>query len=331
MKSFFVILLFPVFCFCLDRFEILKDFVNIETSSQIRGVDGLFLINLDKRPEKLEAAKKEFDNWGLSFCRFSAVEGYLLSSEEASAAGLIYDHTMKPMRAKLNLFIKQTEPLSQKHEGKACFYKGMSPGALGCYLSHLSIIKKAYDLGLNRVWIFEDDVVFLKNPKEVEEKIEELNTLVGLEGWDILFTDDVSILTTAYGAMFYRPDNNSIFKEVKKGISLDCRKKNYSKKTLTPEDVQIIYNRKILGLTNHYNPHFNFPDIFGSFRRISGRYFTHSMILNRSGMQKILDFYEKRGVFLPYDDELGSIPFIKIFNIKEGITSMTQTISDTIW
>ena len=55
----------------------------------------------------------------------------------------------------------------------------------------------------------------------------------------------------------------------------------------------------------------------------------HSMILKRSGAEKILNFFSKRGMFLPYDDELAFIPGLKMYNLKNPITSHQEEISDT--
>lgn len=74
-----------------------------------------------------------------------------------------------------------------------------------------------------------------------------------------------------------------------------------------------------------------YPDLHEDFRYISGRFFTHLMIIRRSGMKKILDFEQRYGIFLPYDDELSVIPFLKMFNLKSSIVTKTlEEISDTL-
>ncbi len=64
----------------------------------------------------------------------------------------------------------------------------ISPGQIGCLLSHLSIIKHALDKGYETIWILEDDVIFNRDPKPI---LEEFISNMALEkiDWDILFTD----------------------------------------------------------------------------------------------------------------------------------------------
>jgi len=57
------------------------------------------------------------------------------------------------------------------------------PAEYGCYLSHMAVIQKAFDDGLDNVLVFEDDVMFLEGYEEVLVKaLEELP-----EDWDMFF------------------------------------------------------------------------------------------------------------------------------------------------
>jgi GR25 family glycosyltransferase involved in LPS biosynthesis len=54
---------------------------------------------------------------------------------------------------------------------------------MGCHLSHLSIIKKAKELNLKNILIFEDDVKFINNPVEILS-----NALIQLPcEWDMFY------------------------------------------------------------------------------------------------------------------------------------------------
>ena len=56
-------------------------------------------------------------------------------------------------------------------------------GAIGCYMSHLKVVKDARDRGLPCVTIFEDDILFL-NPKETLQK---LNRIINSNiEWDVI-------------------------------------------------------------------------------------------------------------------------------------------------
>ena len=54
-------------------------------------------------------------------------------------------------------------------------------GSLNCTLEHYAVYKECYALGYKRVLILEDDIVFLKNIKEIEKTIDNIP-----ENYDIL-------------------------------------------------------------------------------------------------------------------------------------------------
>lgn len=328
MRYYFLLFVVPAFLFSNDRFSCYKDFDYHQQQIQIQGIDDLFLINLDKRTEKLKASEDQFSCHGLSFYRFSAVNGSLLGDEIITKAGLVFEDTMKCIRAKKDPRSKQKLELSTKNAKDVVFHKHLSAGALGCYLSHISILKKAYDLGLDRIWVFEDDVVFLKNPKEIEKRMRELDELTPEYGWDVLVTDDLKYSKSKDDRSLLRPDREDISHEIM--FSLSGIRQNFrglkSEKNLEKNLEQIYLMKK--ARNNIF--FFAFPDAYNNFRRISGWSGTHSMIINRTGMKKILDFFEKRGIFFPYDVELAYIPFLRMYNLKDPITAMHTEVSDTI-
>ena len=329
MKRFFVLFAFPFFCIASERFSCLKDFENTQPSHQIEGIDGLFIINLDRRAEKYERVKKQFDKYGLYPCRFSAVDGSILNEDDYQKVGLIFRNGMKKIKATLNPSKKQIAPLKEEDQGRACFFEFVTAGAVGCYLSHVSILKKAYDMGLNMIWVFEDDVVFLKDPKEVTSAIERLSAIVN-EEWDILHTDDQDWFACDHPNFVPRPDANVMLKKF-----LD---KNNTSQTIDKKKIRELSDAEFLELNSfkqkisfykHNIAGYSYPDIFQEFRRIYGRFAIHSMVIKRSGMKKILDFFETHGMFLPYDDEMLYVDSLKIYNLKQGITSFETMISDT--
>jgi GR25 family glycosyltransferase involved in LPS biosynthesis len=83
---------------------------------------GVYVVNLDRRTDRLKEFTEQMDSVGLPFQRFSAIE--------------------------------------------------TKPGALGCAMSHLKIVKDARRLGLKNVLIFEDDFNF-KNPEIFWSRINE--------------------------------------------------------------------------------------------------------------------------------------------------------------
>ena len=76
-----------------------------------------FVINLDSKPDRLEDASKQLHQYGIEFERFSAVMG---SELDQSTIEEVYD---------------------AKGNAKK-YYKEMSVGEIGCYLSHIQLWKR---------------------------------------------------------------------------------------------------------------------------------------------------------------------------------------------
>lgn len=84
--------------------------------------DKIFCVNLDRRADKWELSKAEFEKIGINVERFSAVDGSTI-----------------------------TVPAGAK----------ITAGEIGCSLSHTTILKRMLDEGWNRILILEDDVEFM--------------------------------------------------------------------------------------------------------------------------------------------------------------------------
>ena len=131
----------------------------------------------------------------------------------------------------------------------------------------------------------EDDVEMIQNPHLVSKRIQQLDDLCGKNGWDILFTD--------------RDTKNQKGEYVKsKGAA---KRPNFK-----PSDSKKFAKRK--KVSRH-------------FRKIGNRFGSYSMIVRRSGMKKILDFYRKYKIFLPYDMEYGSPEGMRLYTVNDDIVS----------
>ena len=65
------------------------------------------------------------------------------------------------------------------------------------------------------------------------------------------------------------------------------------------------------------------------FREIGARYGAYSMILRRSGIKTILDFFKRHQIFMPYDIELNHIPDLRLFTLRRDVVStQVNAISD---
>lgn len=263
-----------------------KDFPKSGDHS-IKNIDFIYMINLDQRPEKFERSLKQLAPYKIIPCRFPAVNGWELTPQEINELGVVYQPGMPK-----NL-LASYYPLSGKgsiHEimhvvGRTYFSHCMPRGSIGIVLSHLSILQDAYDSGYETIWVMEDDVEVLRNPHEISRMIEKLDLLVGTKGWDVLFTD--------------KDTRNN------RGEYVSCsgfaRRPNFY-----PSHPQ----KFALKMSSS-------PD----FMYIGARYGAYSMIIRREGMKKILDFFKKYKVFLPYDIDFYTVPTIKFFTVKKDIVS----------
>ncbi len=269
------------------------------TIHQMRNLDFIYMINLDKRPEKFASSSQQLHKYGIYPYRFSAVNGWELPVEVINDVGLKYQPGMMPLRATFYPLADKGTPSYEfmRDFGKTYFCPNMSRGSIGCALSHISILKDAWDSGHERIWVLEDDIEVLGDPTMIPDLIDKLNALVGKENWDVLFTDQNYRLPNgeyliASGAA-ERPD-------------MDCSLQERKSEKYT-------INQEIS------------PD----FRRISARFATHSMIIQRSGIKKLLDFALAHQIFLAYDLENYLIPGIKRYSLtKDLVSNMPGAPSD---
>ena len=74
-------------------------------------------------------------------------------------------------------------------------------------MSHLSILQHAYDAGFETIWVMEDDIQVMRDPRVLSERIDQLDALVGKTNWDILFTDrDIRDIMDIINPVFGLPD-----------------------------------------------------------------------------------------------------------------------------
>lgn len=285
----------------------LKSDFTFEKNSPIESIDAIYLINLDERPEKLEKCKNQLRPFNLAPYRFSAICGWNLNPAIFNDIGVTFGPKMThsewvrcfPLE---NEGLPEYEFLTEQAYGKTTFFKTITPGALGCTLSHLSVLEQAYKAGFETIWVMEDDILVKLNPQILGELIPKLDKTVGKKGWDILYTD-----TDQIDAPFYGP-NVDLEKDLEADLWFFFRPdmdvsdtKPFKKRTILNED----------------------------FVQIGSRMRTHSMIIRRSGMKKILDFAKKQKVFLPYDHELAVIPNLKLINLRYDVVTAEGVISDT--
>ncbi len=292
--------LFSLSCCFAALEDRLKKVENKTERCQLKNIDFIYLINLDQRPEKLTSCMLQLTPYGIHPHRFPAIYGWNLPHEALNDVGLKFlpgmtfgskaeaGVTLLPLTSAANQPLQATH-LNASCYGRVCFFHRTTPGAIGCTLSHLSILQDAYESGYQTIWVMEDDIVVHQDPTSLTNFIDQLDSLVGPTGWDILYTDDEHFKLGDQIPFVWRPD--------------------------TPSPSHPFLARR--------------TSVGKEFAKIGMRYRTHSMIVRRSGMKKILDYEKSHGIFLPFDHDLAFIPDMNLYILKHNIVSHYDVISDT--
>ncbi|MBX7066663.1 MAG: glycosyltransferase family 25 protein [Parachlamydiales bacterium] len=262
-------------------------------------IDYIYVINLDKRPERWQKTLKELAPYGIIPERFPGIYGWALLPEQLDQVGLRYQPGMWPGKEFVMYFPPNKNGewdfiyLNEFDWGKAVFSGWTVKGTIGCSLSHFSVLKDGYDSGYQTIWVMEDDVRVLRDPKVLSSLIEELYQVD--PEWDLLYTDrdyldvDPNHPIAEQIPWMWRPD-------------------------------MPFYDLKNLSFHE---------DAGDSFIRIGSRMRAHSILYSRSGMKKILAFYRENGNFLPYDNEVALIPEIRMYVVKDSVVTVFEEASDT--
>jgi GR25 family glycosyltransferase involved in LPS biosynthesis len=275
----------------------LKKATHHEERHAMRNVDFIYMINLDQRPEKWEMSREQLKPFGIEPYRFSAVNGWELSLEAINDVGLKYTPWMEGgFMATSYLLGGNFEPHHEtlQNYGQTYFCHCMARGTIGIVLSHVSVLKDAYDAGYETIWVMEDDIDVLDDPRQIPDLIDCLDEVVGRENWDILFTD------------------------------VDIRDQHGNHKPTIWAARRPDYGAAI--------PKNDFTEnrvINAQFRKIGARYGATSMIVRRSGMRKILQFYDAHSIFLPYDLDFIYPRNIRLYTVRSDIVSnLPHALSD---
>lgn len=265
--------------------------------SKIEGIDYIYVINLDERPERYERTMNAFKPYQIYPHRFSAVNGWRLPFKAINDLGIIFDAEMEegPLATACRWIDGEEQQSHEimKEPGVTYYSHKLRRGAMGVVLSHLSVLQDAYDSGHEVIWVMEDDVRVISNPHILSSFVAILNKLA--PDWDVLFTDDE----------MKAPDGTST-------LCWDVPQRPLLK--VKP----VKYYRKRIPLTEDIT-------------QIGMRFGATSMIVHRSGMKKILDYFKKYKIFWPYDIEYFLVPDIHLYSVnKDVVTNISGGSSDTI-
>jgi len=287
IKTFLSICLFSTFNLfgaIPDHFKKCPDKAN---NHNLKNIDFIYVINLDRRPERFEDFNKRINPYGIYPYRFSAVDGASMTIDTINDVGLKFQPWMKAGIMGTYYYQDEEGQVQHAHEiihdpNKTYFAHCVAKGPIAIMLSHLSVLQDAYDSGYETIWVMEDDMEIIRDPNVLPELIDKLDALVGKDGWDILFTDrDQKKQNGEYNSCYWHANRPNF----------------------TPWSAAVFANRQIIS---------------DDFQKIGARWGSHSMILRRSGIEKLLDFVKVYRIFFPYD-----MDYILPSNIDEDIKLYT--------
>lgn len=288
-RFFLVFLFFATSTLVADVEDHLKEVGEKSGMRTLRNIDFIYMINLDERPEKFELSLDQLEPYEITPCRFSAINGWKLSLDTLNDVGLRFSPEMQGgFMGTCYLPNGNFEPSHEIIErvGETYFCHCLSRGAIGIALSHISILQDAWDSGYEAIWVMEDDIEVIRDPHLLSDLIDKLDALVGKENWDVLFTDkDIRDQNGFHKTTFWAGRRPDFF---------------------------------LFSLANNYAMK---KEISSDFYEIGARSGAHSMILRRSGIKKLLQFFQAHQIFFPYDMEYILPPGIKLFTVREDIVS----------
>ncbi len=281
---------------CSDIEDHFKSCPNKQNQSQMENIDFIYMINLDERPEKYENCIKQLHPYGIYPYRFSAVNGWNIPLSTLYNLGITYESGMA-QHIWGTYYLPENEGVPT-HEvmstiGRKYFCHCMARGTVGIVLSHLSILQDAWDSGYETIWVMEDDIEVLDNPHVLSQRITALDNLVGMNGWDVLFTDQNT--------------------KNKNGEYVLCL--GYAPRpNFSPKNPERFQEQRMIS---------------NDFKKIGARYGAYSMIIRRQGVKKILDFIKTYKIFLPYDMEFYLPEDINMFTVVHDVVStLPNALSD---
>lgn len=242
--------------------------VFLKTNSCLDGfeIEHIYVLNLDIRKDRWLKTKQQLESFGLSPVRFSAVNGWIMD------------------RRKLKNLYKQ------RVENSCSSY--LTPGQVGCFLSHTAVLKDAFIKGYNLIWVLEDDIIVLQNLNHINNLLKEMDSFDS--NWDLLFTD---IDTRGL-------DINEIW-------TFDSFLKHSF-------DYRLVREENFIPQENEF------------FKRIEYRLGAHSMFISKQGIKKLLEYLENHKISYPIDIQIHCCPAKRFYVSKqEFVTHGERCGSDT--
>lgn len=249
----------------------------------ISGINYIYMINRKNELSHFRAQKKSFSNYEIFLYRFDAVNPDLLGYRTLSKIGVKGKYAFDH----LSLAVKKCghnyslSPSQTIDDGCAHYSLCMDQKDIARNLDILSIIFDAYKSKKNTIWIMEDNVTIVADPNVLTGYLIALQRIDAK--WDVLYTDPVEKI---------------------KLWSIKQRLKWLRRPDI---DLESSIIRESFPSTQIVSP--------------GMRMGSYSIIISRTGMKKILDYYHKHHFFIPVGTELGSIPNLNCYATIEPVVT----------
>lgn len=240
----------------------LKTIELTEPESGLEMIDCIYLINLDIRPQKWDRMKPLLDERGLHANRVSGIYGWKI-------------------------------PIEVQNELAGPHPRRVLPGHLGCFLTHLSIIKDAVERDFETIWVCEDDLEFTEDVGQLPGLLKDLYEID--PDWDVFYTD----IDTKDSRGTHFPRLAADFRPDHPQKPLDY----YTQKVQVTKDIMKIGHR-------------------------AGMY---SYLISRKGLRKILNYFTHVYIWTNIDMDIHYIPEIREYATTRDVVTIwfKSSISDT--
>lgn len=165
MKRFLIVGLFLSFKYCIALSDKSEELSHL--------VDAVYIISLDRTPERLNFVKKQLDSLGIKSKHFPAVDGKYIIAQNLTTHEKFYCNDIikvdfkyvKNQKFKISCS-RKIDNLSQAEFIYKTDIRKLIPGECGCYMSHRGVWADVIKNKYKRVIIFEDDIILFDNFKE---------------------------------------------------------------------------------------------------------------------------------------------------------------------
>ena len=255
-------------------------------------IDFIYMINLDHQQEKFTRSVEQLNSRDIYPYRFSAIYGRELPFEVINDLGIVYVPGMRRDIMGTTYFVDESGEIAHRHE----YIR--TPGVT--YYSHC-MARGPIAIILSHLSVLQDaydsgyeTIWVMEDDIRVVSNPWELPSLLDkLDAidplWDILFTD------------------------------IDTRNNRG----------QLVPCGGTAQRPNFPPPKLETFSVSSDFTRIRARYGAYSMIVRRSGMKKLLDFFKGYKLFLPYDMDMFFTPGLRTYRMnREIVSTRINSVSD---